>query len=132
MFSYIQKGSVIADNVSVINCVLGEKTHISNSNYVNSILTYEEVFLIHGPYQFSVFGYKSSCFAVINCDIRLDEKTIKIPSSKGIIDSDQRILGIAYGHKSKTGGGNIIAAGRIVPNYKIITPPDNIILNFNF
>ena len=131
-FSYIQKGTVIADNVSVINCVLGEKTHISNSNYVNSILTYEEVFLIHGPYQFSVFGYKSACFAVINCDIRLDEKTIKIPSSMGIIDSDQRILGVAYGHKSKTGGGNIVAAGRIVPNDKIITPPDNIILNFNF
>mgnify|MGYP000583440382 CR=1 FL=1 len=63
---------------------------------------------------------------------RASDKTIKIPSSKGIIDSDQRILGIAYGHKSKTGGGNIIAAGRIVPNYKIITPPDNIILNFNF
>ena len=69
---------------------------------------------------------------MINCDIRLDEKTIKIPSSKGVIDSDQRILGVAYGHKSKTGGGNIIAAGRIVPNNKIIAPPDNIILKFDF
>lgn len=131
-FSYIQQGSVVSDNVSVINCVLGEKTHISNSNYVNSILTYNEVFLIHGPYQFSIFGHQAACFAVINCDIRLDEKTIKIPSSKGVIDSDQRILGVAYGHKSKTGGGNIIAAGRIVPNNKIIAPPDNIILKFDF
>ena len=86
--------------------------------------------MIHGPYQLSVFGEKSSCFAVINCDIRLDQKSIKIPTSKGMIDSRQPLLGIAYGHHSKVGGGNIIAAGRIVPNGSQIAPPDNIILDF--
>lgn len=121
----------VSDNVSVINSVLGDKTYIANSNYINSCLTYNEVFLIHGPYQISVFGENSACFAVINCDVRLDQKNIRIPTSQGTMDSNQEFLGIAYGHRSKTGGGNIIAAGRIVPNDLHIAPPDSIILNFN-
>ena len=129
--SIVGANSSVSDNVSVINSVLGDKTFIANSNYINSCLTYKEVFLIHGPYQISVFGENSSCFAVINCDIRLDQKSIKIPTSQGILDSNQEFLGIAYGHRSKVGGGNIIAAGRIVPNDLHISPPDNIILNFD-
>jgi carbonic anhydrase/acetyltransferase-like protein (isoleucine patch superfamily) len=129
--SNLADNTYVSDNVTVINAVLGERTFIANSNYVNTIVTYPEVFLIHGPYQISIFGEKSACFAVINCDIRLDEKTIRIPTSEGLIDSAQNFLGIAYGHGSKTGGGNIIAAGRIVPNNLHITPPDNIILNFD-
>ena len=120
----------ISDNVVVINSVLGEKTHIANCNYITSCLTYDEVFLIHGPYQFSIFGSKSACFAVINCDIRMDQENIKIPTTYRVIDSNQPLLGVAYGHNSKTAGGNIIAAGRIVPNNLHILPPDNIILNF--
>lgn len=121
----------VSDNVTIVNSVLGESTFIGNSNYVSSCLTYPKVFLIHGPYQFSVFGKSSACFAVINCDYRLDQHNIKIPTSEGIIDSHQPLLGIAYGHRSKTGGGNIIAAGRIVPNDLDLTPPDHIILNFD-
>ena len=129
--SNLADNTYVSENVTVINCVLGKRTFIANSNYVNTIVTYPEAFLIHGPYQLSIFGEKSACFAVINCDIRLDEKTIRIPTSEGLIDSAQHFLGIAYGHRSKTGGGNIIAAGRIVPNDLHITPPDSIILNFD-
>ncbi len=121
----------ISDNVTCINSVLRNKSFIANSNYINSVLCYEEVFVIHGPYHLSVFGRNSACFAIINCDIRLDANTIKIPTSQGIIDSNQHFLGIAYGHYSKTGGGNIIAAGRIVPNHKHINPPNHIILKFD-
>ena len=121
----------ISDNVTCINSVLRNKAFIANSNYINSVLCYEEVFVIHGPYHLSVFGKNSACFAIINCDIRLDAQTIKIPTSQGIIDSKQHFLGIAYGHHSKTGGGNIIAAGRIVPNYKHINPPNHIILKID-
>jgi len=129
--STVQNNCYISDNVSVMHSVLGEGTFIANSNYINSCLTYKDVFLIHGPYQLSIFGENSACFAVINCDIRLDQKNIKIPTSEGVMDSAQPLLGIAYGHRSKTGGGNIIAAGRIVPNDLHINPPDNIILNFD-
>ncbi len=129
--STIGENCKLSENVSVINSVLGNRTHISNSNYILNCLTDEEVFLIHGPYQFSVFGKNVACFAVINADIRLDQKTIKIPTTIGVLDSKQPLLGIAYGHRSKTGGGTIIAAGRIVPNDRIINPPDNIILKFD-
>lgn len=129
--SHLEANCYVSDNVSVINSVLGEKTFIANSNYINSCLTYPEAFLIHGPYQISVIGKSAACFAVINCDIRLDQKNIKISTSQGILDSGQPFLGVAYGHRSKTGGGNIIAAGRIVPNDLHVNPPDNIILSFD-
>jgi NDP-sugar pyrophosphorylase family protein len=129
-FSQIENGSVISDNVALVNCVLGENNVIANSNYLSFNLLFNNVFLIHGPYQFSVFGMHSAAFAVINCDIRLDQENIKIPTDVGVLGSNQPLLGIAYGHYSKTGGGNIIAAGRIVPNHKIINPPENIILKF--
>lgn len=129
--SQIGNNCTLSDNVVVSSSVLGARTYISNSNFIAFCMTFEEVFLIHGPYQFSIFGRNSSCFAVINCDIRLDQENIKIPTSEGIIDSSQPLLGIAYGHHSKTSGGNIIAAGRIVPNNYHIKPPDTIILKFN-
>ena len=128
--SVLKNNCTVSDNVGVINSFLDEGTYIANCNYINSCVTYKEVFLIHGPYQLSIFGENSACFAVINCDIRLDQNTIKIPTSYGIIDSKQPLLGIAYGHRSKAGGGNIIASGRIMPNDYILNPPDSIILNF--
>lgn len=127
---YIGDDVTIADNVVVANSVLGNKTYISNSNYIDLSMTYEEAFMIHGPYQFSIFGRKSASFAVINCDFRLDQENIKIPTDIGVIDSRQPLLGLAYGHGSKVGGGNIIAAGRIIPNNRMVNPPDSIILKF--
>lgn len=128
--SIIGENCKLSENTAVMNSVIGNGTHISNSNYILNCVTDEEVFLIHGPYQFSIFGKNVACFAVINADIRLDQQNIKIPTSLGVIDSKQPLLGIAYGHRSKTGGGSIIAAGRIVPNDYIINPPDSIILKF--
>ncbi len=126
--SYIGAGSTINDNTSIINSVLGKRNVVASGNHINLCMTYDDVFLIHGPYQFSIFGRSSAVFAVINCDIRLDQKTISIPTDIGLVDSRQPLLGIAYGHHSKVGGGNIIAAGRIVPNHKRIDPPSTIIL----
>ncbi len=129
--SIIGDGCNINDSASIVNSVLGKRNTIASGNHINLCLTYDDVYLIHGPYQLSVFGLSSAVFAVINCDIRLDQKTISIPTDIGILDSKQPLLGIAYGHYSKVGGGNIIASGRIVPNDKIIAPPETIILKFD-
>lgn len=120
----------ISDNVVIANSVLADKTFVANSNFIEMVMSYEEAFMIHGPYQFTLFGKGSAAFAVINCDFRMDQESIKIPTEYGIIDSRQAFLGLVYGHKSKVAGGNIIAAGRIVPNEQIVNPPDNIILKF--
>jgi hypothetical protein len=126
--SHVGAGSTIDDHATVLHSVLGRRNVVKTGNHIDLSMTYDDVFLIHGPYQFSIFGRSSAVFAVINCDIRLDQKTISIPTDVGIIDSKQPLLGIAYGHHSKVGGGNIIAAGRIVPNHKVIAPPATIIL----
>jgi hypothetical protein len=126
--SMVGAGTTINENASVVNSVLGRANVVASGNHINLCMTFDEVFLIHGPYQFSIFGRSSAVFAVINCDIRLDQKTISIPTDVGLVDSRQPLLGIAYGHHCKVGGGNIIAAGRIVPNHKRIDPPSNILL----
>jgi len=128
--STIGSGTTIDDQASVTYSVVGERNYIFNKNHLSFSMTYDDVFLIHGPYNFSVFGRSSAVFAVINCDFRLDQENIKIPTDFGIVDSRQPLLGIAYGHGSKIGGGNIIAPGRIVPNYQHIEPPANIIMGF--
>ncbi len=127
--STIASGTKIEDHVIVKYSVIGKSNYISHANQIIFCQTLEEVFLIHGPYQFSFFGRKSAAMAVINCDVRLDQKTISIPTDIGVIDSKQPLLGICYGHESIVGGGNIIAAGRFVPNYLKKTPP-GIVLHF--
>jgi hypothetical protein len=129
--SYVGAGTTLNDNVSVVQSVLGRNNVVASGNVINLCMTYDDVFLIHGPYQFSIFGRSSAVFAVINCDIRLDQRTIVIPTDVGMLDSMQPLLGIAYGHRSKVGGGNIIAAGRIVPNDRSIAPPPTILLKMD-
>lgn len=128
--SIIGDNTYIGDTAVVNYSVLGSGNYVMTGNHLQFCLTFESVFTIHGPYQFSIFGRNTAVFATINCDIRLDEKTISIPTERGIIDSKQQLLGIAYGHKSKVGASNIIAAGRIVPNGLVLNPPDFIHLKF--
>lgn len=128
--SIIGSDTHISDSAVVTYSVIGERNYVSALNQLSFCLTYEDVFTIHGPYQFSVFGRSTAVFATINCDIRLDEKTISIETSNGVINSEQHLLGIAYGHGSKVGASNIIASGRLVPNKTILNPPDFIHLKF--
>jgi hypothetical protein len=126
-YSHIGSGCQLSDNVAVVYCVLGQNNAISNSNYLACDLFFDNVFVINGPYQFSVFGNHAAVFAVINCDIRMDQQNIRIPTDVGILDSNQSLLGIAYGHHAWVGGGNIVAPGRIIPNYCVVNPPGHII-----
>ncbi len=121
--SKIGSGSSLEEHTLVKYSVLGKNTYVSNGNQINACMTYDEAFLIHGPYQFSIFGRRATAMAVINCDLRLDQKSIQIETSCGRLDSKQFLLGIAYGHGAKVGGGNIILPGRIVPNHFNLPPP---------
>lgn len=127
--SKIGSGTTVEDNVTLNYSLIGKDNYVSANNFINLCMTYDDVYLIHGPYQFSIYGRGVAVMAVINCDFRLDRKTIMIPTDRGLVDSGQTLLGIAYGHGSVVGGGNIIAPGRIVPNGVKITPPENIIIS---
>ena len=128
--SHIGDGTIIDDQASVTYSVLGKDNYIANKNHVSFCMTYDGVFLIHGPYQFSVFGKDSSVFATINCDVRMDQRTIRIRGQSGLYDSQQHLLGVAYGHGAKMAGGNIVAPGQIVPNGHTQPPPDFIVTKF--
>jgi len=127
----IGAGSTLEDQCSVTLSVLGENNYIANKNHITYSMSYDDVFAIHGPYQFSVFGRRTAVFAVIACDVRLDGGTITMPTACGVIDSNRHLLGNAYGHDVKVGGGNIIAPGRIVPNGLHLPPPSNILYSFS-
>lgn len=127
--SRIGSDSTIEDGARVAYSVLGKKNYIAAGNLINLSMTYDEVFLIHGPYQFSIYGKQVAVMAVINCDVRLDQKNIKIMTDQGLLDSLQPLIGIAYGHGSVVGGGNVIAPGRIVPNDCKIPPPEQILVH---
>ena len=129
--SVIGDNTFIGDTAVVTFSIIGKNNYIMTGNHLQFCLTYESVFTIHGPYQFSIFGRNTAVFATINCDIRLDGKTISIPTENGILDSKQHLLGIAYGHNCKIGASNIIAAGRIVPNNTVLNPPEFIHLKFD-
>jgi hypothetical protein len=127
--STLGDNTTLEENVTLTYSVLGPGCYVANGNIVNLCMCYENVFLIHGPYQFSLFGRSVGVMAVINCDFRLDQKSIRFMSSEGLIDSKQSLLGICYGHNSVVGGGNIIAPGRIVPNEIKIPPPKSILIS---
>lgn len=127
--SKIASGTTVEDNVTLNYSIIGKDNYISANNLINLCMTYENVYLIHGPYQFSIYGKNVAVMAVINCDFRLDSHTIIIQTDKGLLDSKQTLLGIAYGHDSAVGGGNIIAPGRIVPNGVKVPPPEQIIIS---
>lgn len=125
--SHIGSNTTLEDQSSVLYSVLGEDNYIANKNHVEFCMSYDHVFLIHGPYQFSIYGRESAAFATINCDTRMDQKTITIPSKDGFVDSRQHFLGIALGHGAKSAGGNVILPGRIVPNNYTMPVPENVI-----
>lgn len=130
-FAHIGSGTTLEDQCSVTLSVLGPNNYVANKNHIAYSLSYEDVFAIHGPYQFSVFGRRSAVFAVIDCDVRLDGQSIAMPTANGVIDSNRHLLGNAYGHDVKIGGGNIIAPGRVVPNGLHLPPPDIIVYSFD-
>ena len=57
----------------------------------------------------------------------MDQKTITIRGPNGGLDSQQYLLGVAYGHRAKMAGGNIVAPGQVVPNDHVQLPPDFIV-----
>lgn len=128
--SHIGDRVLIEDNTSVLYSVLGADTCISHNNLILASVTYEDVYLIHGPYQFSIYGKHSAIFGTINCDFRIDQNTITIQTENGIMDSRQPLVGIAFGHRSKVAGGNVIAPGRTVPNDYHVSSPELMISKF--
>ena len=74
-----------------------------------------QVFLIHGPYQFSYFQRRSAAFACIMMDYRPDGQPTKVPTGQGLRSYKGRFLGAVLQEDAKVFGGTITAPGITIP-----------------
>lgn len=74
-----------------------------------------EVFLIHGPYQFSYFQHASAAFATIMMDYRPDTKAIVINTPDGPRHYEGRFLGALLEENARVFGGTLTAPGITIP-----------------
>ncbi len=120
--SSIGDGCDIGDGAVIRHSVLGPKTVTFDDLNFNFAVTYPEAFLIHGPYNLSVFGRASSMFATILTDYRLDGKPIRVEIDGKLLPCPFPFVGSFIGHRTRVAGGSIIAPGRLIPNDLLIFP----------
>jgi acetyltransferase-like isoleucine patch superfamily enzyme len=120
--SHIGDGCEIGDNAAVRLSVVGPGSVLFDDLSLGFSVCYPNVFLIHGPYHLSVFGRDSAMFATILTDFRLDGKPIQIETDGKLEPIGFPFLGSFIGHRTRVGGGSIIAPGRVIPNDLLIFP----------
>jgi hypothetical protein len=74
-----------------------------------------DVFLIHGPYQFSCFQHASAAFATIMMDYRPDSRAISINTPDGVRPYHGRFLGALLEENARVFGGTLTAPGITIP-----------------
>ena len=114
-FSWIGKGARLHDGAKVEYSVVGERTWLMHDLVLYRSVAEAEVFLIHGPYQFSFFQSGSGAFATIMMDYRPDGKAIRAETSSGLLPYGGRLLGSVLCEGARTLGGSLLAPGRVVP-----------------
>ena len=108
---------------------IGKNAYIANNNNVAFCTVYSGAFLISGPYQFSIFGKECAVLHCIDCDCRLDRKTIKASIAEFTrIDTNQLYVGSCFGHRVRIGAGTIISPGSAVPNNLWINPNPSLVI----
>lgn len=114
-YSWIGECARLHDGAKVELSVVGRNTWLMHDLVLYRSVAEDDVFLIHGPYQFSLFQHRSAAFATILMDYRPDEKPIRIETGAGRSDYGGLFLGAVYEEGSKTLGGTALAPGRVVP-----------------
>jgi hypothetical protein len=113
--------SVLGDNVQLHDgakaefSVIGDGAWLMHDMVLYRCLVEKEVFLIHGPYQFSYFMNNSAAFACIMMDYRPDAKPIRINTEHGLRQYQGRFLGALLEETAKVFGGTLTAPGITIP-----------------
>ncbi len=114
-YSYIGKHAELRDGAKVEFSVVGDRSCLMHDLVLMRSHVEDEVFLIHGPYQFSLFMSHSAAFATIMMDYRADNKPIKVMTQNGLKEYKGRFLGAVLKEYAKSLGGSLLAPGVIVP-----------------
>ena len=114
-YSQIGEGRQLFDGAKVECSVVGPGSWLMHDLVLFRCHVEDQVFLIHGPYQFSCFHSGSAAFATIMMDYRPDAKPIKAMTSRGVRGYQGRFLGAVLRERAKSLGGSLLAPGLIVP-----------------
>ena len=142
--AHIGAGCRIGAHCVVRYSVLGQRVHLhdgakveysavdDDSWLMHDLVLYRsvvesQVFLIHGPYQFSYFQHQSAAFATIMMDYRPDARPIQINTALGVRAYLGRFLGALLEPQSKVLGGSLIAPGITIPQGRHITATSEVI-----
>ena len=114
--SYIGERAELFDGAKVECSVVGSGSWLMHDLVLIRSHVEDQVFLIHGPYQFSCFHSGSAAFATIMMDYRPDAKAIKAETLSGVREYQGRFLGALLRERAKSLGGSLLAPGIIVPS----------------
>lgn len=114
-YSYIGKHAQLKDGAKVEFSIVGDRSCLMHDLVLLRSHVEDDVFLIHGPYQFSLFMSHSAAFATIMMDYRADNKPIKVMTENGLREYQGRFLGAVLKEYAKSLGGSLLAPGMIVP-----------------
>ncbi len=114
-FSSVGADTKLHDGAKVEFSVVGSRCWLMHDLVLYRSYVENDVFLIHGPYQFSGFQNKSSAFATILMDYRPDRKPIRVVTPQGRREYQGPFLGSILKEGAKTLGGSLIAPGLIIP-----------------
>jgi hypothetical protein len=113
-YSLVGAGARLHDGAKVEHSVVGPGSWLMHDLVLYRCQVEDEVFLIHGPYQFSQFQSRSAAFATILMDYRPDGRPIRVATADGPRDYHGRFLGCVLKPGAKTLGGSLVAPGRII------------------
>ncbi|MCE9580950.1 MAG: hypothetical protein K8T20_00385, partial [Planctomycetes bacterium] len=114
-FSVIGEGARLHDGAKVEFSTVGRGSWLMHDLVLFRCHVEDEVFLIHGPYQFSCFHSRSAAFATILMDWLPNGGAFKVMTPGGPREYRGRFLGAVYSEGARTLGGSLLAPGRIVP-----------------
>ncbi len=120
-FSVLGKNVQLHDGAKVEYSATDDNSWLMHDLVLYRCLVESDVFLIHGPYQFSYFQKQSAAFASIMMDYRPDAKPIRISTPSGVRQYQGRFLGALLKEKAKVFGGTLTTPGITIPGEKEIT-----------
>ncbi len=119
--SFIGTNVTLHDGAKVDMSVVDDNSWLMHDLVLYRSLVETDVFLIHGPYQFSYFQHRSAAFATIMLDYRPDARPIRIQTPAGVREYAGRFLGALLQEAAKVFGGSITAPGITIPTGKAIS-----------
>ena len=114
-YSHIGRRAVLHDGAKVEFSVVGPGSWLMHDLVCFRCLLEDEVFLIHGPYQFSSFQSGSAAFATIMMDYRPDGLPLRVATRSGLREYGGRFLGALLQEGAKALGGSLLAPGITLP-----------------